>query len=104
MSVLVAGLSGIYHIASHDAVSKYELGVRLAQAFELDSSLIHPANSERAGLRAARPKDLSLEVGKIERGLETRMRDTNVGIADLRRIEHAGYRERLEALLLEHAG
>ncbi|MDK1045986.1 MAG: SDR family oxidoreductase [Anaerolineales bacterium] len=104
LSVLEAGLSGIYHIASHDAISKYELGVRLAQAFELDSSLIHPANSERAGLRAARPKDLSLRVGKIERGLETRMPDTNVGIADLRRLEHAGYRERLEALLLEHAG
>ena len=104
LSVLVAGLSGIYHIASHDAISKYELGVRLAKVFQFEASLIHPVDSEQAGLRAARPKDLSLRVGKIERDLDTRMSDTSVGIADLRKLEHAGYRERLEALLLERAG
>lgn len=103
LRVLEAGLSGIYHIASHDAITKYELGVRLAHAFELDSSLIEPANSEDAGLRAARPKDLSLQAGKIERHLEVTMPDTRDGVAVLRALERDGYRERLEALLLERA-
>lgn len=101
LRVLGAGLSGIYHIASRDSITKYELGVRLAQAFELDSSLIKPAKSEDAGLRAARPKDLSLQVGRIERDLKVTMPGTRDDVADFRALELGGYRERLKALLLE---
>lgn len=103
LRVLEAGLSGVYHLASHDPITKYELGVRLAQAFELDSSLVRSASSEDSGLRAARPKDLSLQVGKIERDLGVSMPDTRDGVAVLRALEQDGYRERLQALLLERA-
>jgi len=103
LDVLAAGLSGIYHIASRDSVTKYELGARLADVFELDADLIQPTESEQAGLKAARPKDLSLEVGKIERDLGVQMPNVNDGVMSLRRHEQEGYRERLHSLLLERA-
>ena len=103
LRVLEAGLSGLYHIASREPITKYELGVRIAQVFELEADLVQPTESEQAGLSAARPKDLSLEVGKIERDLGVQMPEVNDGVTSLRRLEQAGYRERLQSLLLEHA-
>jgi dTDP-4-dehydrorhamnose reductase len=103
LGVLKAELSGIYHVASHDSITKYELGVRIAEVFGLDPGLIEPATSDKAGLRAARSKDLSLKVGKIERDLGGLMPSTREGVADLRELEQNGYRKRLEALLLDRA-
>ena len=103
LRVLEAELSGIYHIASHEPITKYELGVMIAQIFELDTDLIEPTESESAGLRAARPKDLSLRVEKIERELSIPMPDVGEGVASLRRLEQEGYRERLQNLVLERA-
>jgi len=102
LDVLEARLSGIYHIASRDSISKYELGVRIAQEFELDADLIQPTESEQAGLQARRPKDLSLQIGKIERDLGVRMPAVKDGVASFHRLEQEGYRERLQSLLLEH--
>ncbi len=103
LTVLEAGLSGIYHIASRDTITKYELGVRIAQVFELDADLVHPIESEDAGLQAARPKDLSLQTGKIERDLGVRMPAVKDGVASLHRLEQDGYRDRLQDLVLERA-
>lgn len=103
LHVLEAGLSGIYHIASRDSITKYELGVKIAQAFELDADLVQPTESKHAGLQAARPKDLSLEVGKIERDLGVQMPEVNDGVTSLRRLEQEDYRGRLQSLLLERA-
>jgi dTDP-4-dehydrorhamnose reductase len=102
LNVLEAGLSGIYHVASRDSITKFELGASLAQVFELDADLVQPTESEQAGLQAARPKDLSLQVGKIERDLGVRMPAVRDGVASLHRLEQEGYRERLQSLLLEH--
>jgi dTDP-4-dehydrorhamnose reductase len=103
LQVLEAELSGIYHIASRDSITKYELGVRIARLFELDADLVQPTESEEAGLDAARPKDLSLQVGKIERDLAVHMPEVEDGVATLRRLEQEAYRERLHSLLLERA-
>lgn len=103
LNVLEAGLSGIYHIASRDSITKYELGARIARVFELDANLIQPSVSEEAGLQAARPKDLSLQVGKIERDLALHMPEVEGGVATLRSLEQDGYRERLQDLVLERA-
>jgi len=102
LQVLEDGLSGIYHVASRDSITKYELGARLAQVFDLDADLIQPTESEEAGLQASRPKDLSLQVGKIEGDMGVRMPEVKDGVASLHRLERAGYRERLQSLLLEH--
>ena len=101
--MLESELSGVYHVASQDPVSKYEFGTSLADVFELDSSLIEPAHSEVAGLSARRPKDLSMQIAKVERDLEVSMPRTRRGINDLRTLREAGYRERLEALVREPA-
>ena len=102
LHVLEAGLSGIYHIASRDTITKYELGVRIAQEFELDADLIRPTESEQAGLQASRPKYLALQIGKIERDLGVRMQAVKDGVASLHRLEQEGHSERLQSLLLEH--
>lgn len=103
LRTLGSGLSGIYHIAGSEAITKYDLGVKIAQAFEMSTDLIEPTVSEQANLQAARPKDLSLRVEKIERDLGTTMPSLELGVATFRRLEWEGYREKLQELILERA-
>lgn len=103
LRALGSGLSGTYHIAGGEAITKYDLGVKIAQVFELSTDLIEPTESEQAGLQAVRPKDLSLKVEEIEKDLGTPMPGLEFGVATFRRLEQEGYRERLRDLVMERA-
>ena len=103
LRALGSGLSGTYHIAGGEAITKYDLGIKIAQAFELSNDLIEPTESELAGLQAARPRDLSLKVEKIEKDLGTPMPGLEFGVATFRRLEREGYREKLQDLVTERA-
>ncbi len=58
-------LTGVYNVASSDALSKYDFARELARVFNLDASLIKPASVDSVGFKAARPKDLSLNTAKL---------------------------------------
>lgn len=103
LRILEVGLSGVYHVGSEDTVSKYDFGVSLAKAFALDSSLIRPVGVDTGRLRAARPRNLSLESEKVERALGLKLPTTQAGIEDLRALEQEGYRDRVSDLLFEPA-
>ena len=51
-------LSGLYHVFSPQATSKYAFGVSLARQFGLDESLINPVSFADAGLSTPRPLNL----------------------------------------------
>ena len=53
--------SGLYHVVSSECLSKYEFGVRLAEKFGLDASLIAPQSVAGSGFKAARSLNLTLE-------------------------------------------
>lgn len=101
LHMLDLGLSGTYHLGCRDTVSKYEFGHMLAATFNLDPGMIEATTSEEAELLAARPKELSLSVDKIERALSLQMPELIEGMRELQALEVEGYRDRVDSLLLE---
>ena len=96
LSMVSAGLCGLYHVAGPQPVSKYDLGVGLAREFGLDEGLIAPASVTDSGLRAARGTDLSLDSGKLAREVGP-LPPWYDGVHVMREQEDSGYRARLVA-------
>ncbi len=67
--MLEMNLSGLYHLAARDCVSRLETGRVLAELFDLDETLLLPAHMQDAGLKAHRPPMSCLSTGKLERAL-----------------------------------
>jgi dTDP-4-dehydrorhamnose reductase len=80
-------ISGVYHVAGSERCSKYDFGVETARVFGLDESLIHPSSITEANLKAPRPRDISLDVSKIKRAIDTRLLNVKEGIARFRDTE-----------------
>lgn len=57
-------ISGILHTAGATRVSRHEFALKLADAFNLNTSLIKPAKISDMQWKAKRPKDSSLNVNK----------------------------------------
>lgn len=92
-------LSGQYHVAADDRLSKYEFGRRLAIEFGYDPKLVVPAEVDSASLVARRPKNLTLEVRKIERDLGVKMPAVVPGIVRLKQLQQSGHRDRVRGLI-----
>lgn len=56
---------GLYHVAGSQSLSRYEMAVKIAEIFGFDKSLIKPITSEELKQIAPRPKDTSLDIGKL---------------------------------------
>jgi len=65
LEMLDAELSGLYHVVSREAISKYNFGAAIAGRFGLDSGLISPVSINQAGLKAARSPNLTLSINKL---------------------------------------
>lgn len=66
--LLAKKAQGIYHLTSNDRLSKYDFGMKLAKAFDLDVSLISSAQYDtKKGV--PRPLDMSLDNTKIRKAL-----------------------------------
>lgn len=52
--------SGIFHVVGDERVSKYHFGIRVAEAFEFDTRLVHPIAIADMPALISRPKDMSL--------------------------------------------
>lgn len=63
------GLSGCFHIAGAERVTRVELGERVARAFGLDASLILKAK-QSAHRGAPRPADVSLDITRARMELD----------------------------------
>ncbi|MBI1352126.1 MAG: sugar nucleotide-binding protein, partial [Actinomycetales bacterium] len=55
--------TGLFHVTSPDAMTKYEFGVAVAREFGLDAELISPSTSD---IEPPRQGDISLDVMKFE--------------------------------------
>jgi len=65
--------SGIFHITSRDALTKYEFGIKVAETFSLNGSLIAPVESPDS-------KDISLSTLKLAQLLDSRVQDQCEGL------------------------
>jgi dTDP-4-dehydrorhamnose reductase len=75
------GSVGTFHVASSDALSKYDFGRTVAEAFSLDSALLEPSASSIAGHLTSRSRDLSLSTAKLASALGQQLPSQAEGIA-----------------------
>lgn len=67
-----------FHAAGRKRISRFKFAVEIAKTFSLDSELIEPIKmSELKAWVATRPRDSSLRVDKIQKGLKTKPLDVS---------------------------
>lgn len=91
-------LSGLYHVVSRECLSKYDFGVRLAQKFGLDASLITPASVQEGGLAARRSPNLTLRTDKLTQALGEPPPDIASGLDGFYRLYQQGYPQKLQKM------
>jgi dTDP-4-dehydrorhamnose reductase len=95
------GMSGIYHVAGSEKISKFEFASRVATRFGFPQERVVPAAIERAGLRASRPRDTSLQTQKVTAALGCALPDVDSG---LQRFWALREREQVQRSQIVHAG
>ena len=65
-----SGISGLYHCASKDYISKYDFGIKMAEVFNLSISNIKKISVEDMNFKANRPKNMALDSSKLSLILE----------------------------------
>lgn len=94
-------LTGIYHVAGSERISKFDFGRRVATTFGFDPARITPCKIEDAHLKAARPLDVSLRTAKISAALGCSMPDVDSGLTKFRELRDVCYPQQLKNYLLE---
>ncbi|MBI4519438.1 MAG: sugar nucleotide-binding protein, partial [Gemmatimonadetes bacterium] len=69
VELVTASATGVFNVVGRDRVTRAQLGGALAQAMDLDTSLIVPVPTAETGQRAARPLQGGLTTAKLERFL-----------------------------------
>lgn len=66
-------LSGVFHIGSRQPLTIFEFATKTAEVFSLDKNLIKESKVSEVNLKAKRPKNSSLNTGKIKKTLNIEM-------------------------------
>ena len=70
-------LTGLYNCGGLDPCSKYEFGLKIADCFGLDKTLITPISIDDSNFKAKRGKNLTLNVNKLQKGFDYRLPTIN---------------------------
>ena len=62
-------VSGIFHVAGDERISKFEFGLEIAKLFNLDTRLIKKTKLQDQRKLTCRPKDMSLSNQKVTKVL-----------------------------------
>jgi dTDP-4-dehydrorhamnose reductase len=98
--MLESNQSGLYHVVSSESLSKYDFGLRLAERFNLDGSLIIPSSVTQAGLKAARSLNLTLRSDKLVHALGEPIPNLSTGLDKFYTLYQQGYPHMLHSLEL----
>jgi dTDP-4-dehydrorhamnose reductase len=93
-------LSGLYHVVSAESLTKYDFGVRLAERFNLDGSLIIPTSVVNSGLKAIRSPNLTLRADKLAHAIGEPLPSISTGLDKLYTLYQQGYPHMLHKLEL----
>lgn len=100
VKMLQKELSGLYHVVSPECLSKYEFGLRLAEKFGLDASLIAPTSVQQGGLLAARSPNLTLRTDKLALALGEPLPTASEGLERFYQQYLRGYPERIRGMAI----
>ncbi|MDD1767211.1 MAG: dTDP-4-dehydrorhamnose reductase [Methanomassiliicoccales archaeon] len=87
LGLLESNARGIFHTSGPDCASRYDIGMKIAEVFQLDASLIKSAMTDESKLVARRPACSCLDVGKAEGELNMKMLSVEEGLRDMRSTE-----------------
>lgn len=77
-------LSGVYHWAGAEALSRHEIAVRICGHFGLDAGLIVPTESAKAASSPPRPRNLALSLVPLAGKLKTPVQSFEDQLSELR--------------------
>jgi len=89
-------ITGILNVAGSKSCSKYEFAQLIADVFSFDKELIKKTSIDEIGLLAKRAKNLSLNVSKAQKTLDTKLLDTKQGLKEMKRLKDKGYVKELK--------
>lgn len=101
VKMLDAGLSGLYHVFSEDAISKHEFGQAIARQFGFDQDLIDPVSVADSNLKASRSPNLSMLSSKLEQALGQPTPTISAGVDRFYELYQRGYSKNLQSLLAQ---
>ncbi len=78
---------GIYHASGPDCLDRYEIGMRIAEAFSLDKKLIKRVTGDEVSLPARRPPCSCLDTSKLEGEFNIRTTSLLEGLREMRSTE-----------------
>jgi dTDP-4-dehydrorhamnose reductase len=87
MEVSQRGLNGIFHTSGPDCLSRYQMGMIIAEVFGLDKGLMKPSKMANANFLAKRTENSCLNVENIEAQLDMAMMSFRAGIEDMKTTE-----------------
>lgn len=90
--------SGIFHIVGDDRISKYEFGLKVAERFQLDASLIKAGRLADQPTLVHRPRDMSLSNQKASRLLGRKLGGVNEHLERLLWQEECGLAAEMQNL------
>lgn len=96
LSVLEEGTSGIFHMASRGAMSKYQFGVEIAERFNENPRLITPGSVNDVDLKADRGCDLTLNVSKLQRTITHKIPKLSTELDRFFTLYQQGYPQKLQ--------
>lgn len=98
-AMLERKLTGIYHVAGSEKLSKFEFARRVATTFGLDPARVTPIQVKDVNLKATRPLDISLNTEKITAALGCPMPDVDSGLCEFRKLREREYPQQLKNYL-----
>lgn len=85
-------LGGIFHLAGHDRVSRYEVGQKAAEIFGFPQSLLSPVSMSDVQYSGSRCRDCSLDTGRARLILDAQLPGIEEGMRMMKEEENP-YRE-----------
>lgn len=99
LRMLEEKLTGLYHVFSSDAISKYDFGVAIANRFGFDSNLISPISIKESGLIVARSPNLTMRTDKLAQALGEPTPTIAEGLDRFHQLYEQGYAKKLQTLM-----
>ena len=82
--------TGLFNIVSSERISKYDFGIKLANCFNLDTSLINKISVDDKPNLVKRPKDMSLSNTKLRQTLDCKIASLDDQLQTLKKQESEG--------------
>lgn len=98
LEMLAKGLTGNYHVVSRECSNKYDFGIKIAELFGYDTSLIQPVSLADSNLIAERSLNLTMNSDKLCKALGAPSPSLEIGLAHFHQQFIEGYPQKIQAM------